>query len=480
MLCSIYSKTKKIPPDIWNVIKKNSTPSQNEILEYDFNKMANLCDETIMKKGYGYFAKFNGIVYVVSCFHIIGLANMEIYAVLTKNSKRMKIMLSIVSVLQEFDLVVMKIADNTKQRAFDIMFDVPDSFESSIYISEIQKSLNDLTLLCNEKNAIKISGAEISNSHLKSIIIPKIPLIRYTCSIEDDDELDGISGSLLSIDTKIVGMTISYSNKKIEAIPTVLINSLVKVMIYNPEKQLSGFFFESSIVDVSNNFEKKTCHYIAHANDVQYGNFKLKSGDIIVNINDAEINDDGTIYNQYVGYNIDLDSHMMLCDYFNGTLKIKIMRKKTNKYRDMVKEISGIPLSDIHSVKILNTNQYIYWNGFIFTELSEELIFTLNCMGLELSGEIFEKYYLIKSVNRNKKIVVLIDIDYGFLNTMSQEYSDHWRNAGGPFIKTKTGYKLLIIDKIGNNKISNLSELKINLTEKSKLTFENYTSFEFS
>ena len=105
-----------------------------------------------------------------------------------------------------------------------------------------------------------------------------------------------------------------------------------------------------------------------------------------------------------------------------GKIKIKYCRKFFGKYKEYTNELIGIECNKIFQVNIFNNNKYVYYKGYIFTELSEELINNL---------KLFNDY---KTNIGTEKIIVLI-------NSFDKDF-----NYSCP----------LILDKIQNKKINSL------------------------
>ena len=101
---------------------------------------------------------------------------------------------------------------------------------------------------------IEVNKIKIKDDYLKSVLIPPIPL--YKIKI-DMLEYDGLSGSIVISDDKIIGMITSVTKKStLEAIPMILIFNFVKTMItYNKytDKQIEIFKFDIGIIEFADN-----------------------------------------------------------------------------------------------------------------------------------------------------------------------------------------------------------------------------------
>ena len=466
MICIIYSKSINISYNIWSYIKDKQHEYSN-ISEYSLaNLISNFDEELRITRGFGILVEISSKFYIITCFHIIGQVNMEIFAIASNNNNIFTtIPLKITKIIQELDIVVLEFSNKSQENEFtyfqknDFDMKIDDIIKYKQNIKLEYYTINDL-IIENDfiKNTIPINDIVIENDFLKSIIIPKIPLLKYTCNLEN---LNGLSGSILRIDNNIIGMTTSYNNMKLEAIPMILLYNLVNASLNYDGNILSVFHFCSKVVDIEENNNNVTCHYIVDCKNTSYQinmmkkNFKFKINDIIYKLNNKNFTEIGTIYDDLLGCELTIDTYMMIMTFCNITIKIDLYRKINEEHTLISYNLYGKSFDNIYNVNIFNNHKYLYWKGFIFTELSEELILNLNHSGIILTGDIFENY---KRIHDNKtKIVILIDIDYKVLNkkTLNQLI-----NIKLPYIKYNNGYTLFILEKIGNNKILSLIDLK--------------------
>ncbi len=156
-------------------------------------------------------------------------------------------------------------------------------------------------------------------------------------------------------------------------------------------------------------------------------------------------------------------------------INFNIMRSTPLK-KNINQNICSVAFNDAYYVNVFNTHKYLYYKGFTFVELSEELISYFYASDIDLSGEIYDNYSLAQ--NNNDKIIVLIDID---LKTILSELKTcnnlEKIKLTMPYINTSTGKQLITIEKIGNTKIHNIDNLEqiLSLNIKKKIICHNTT-----
>jgi hypothetical protein len=425
-LCIIYSESKNVPE---NYLKLFSSGSHLEYFDID-----KLSPETIIRKGIGVFCNLNEKNYIITCFHIIGNNNIKVNAIYfdIKTEKIVIIPLKIKNLIPELDIAVLEIANKIQKKIITNSIISHDIFK----LNEIKDRDNNIYLLSceidNESHKIiytqnKIKNIVINNGFLVSTLIPKIPLVEF-----DPHDIDILSGSLLISNNKIISIVsnINHDTHRIESIPMILL-SLISL------STIKRFMFSTLVADISDNSEKSVGHVITNSYNISYNNysafqiFSFKQNDIICEIDDIKFNNDGTIYDTVIGCNLNLDTFMMIKCSHVGKIKIKYCRKFFGKYKEYTNELIGIECNKIFQVNIFNNNKYVYYKGYIFTELSEELINNL---------KLFNDY---KTNIGTEKIIVLI-------NSFDKDF-----NYSCP----------LILDKIQNKKINSLKELKMKLEE---------------
>jgi hypothetical protein len=212
-------------------------------------------------------------------------------------------------------------------------------------------------------------------------------------------------------------------------------------------------------------------------------NFCFKPGDFIIKINGISLNNNCKIYNYDFGCEFNFDSHVMLKCYenINNSCNFTILRDKqvntsrcdTNDIETIEVELTAKNSNLLYGVNIFNNHKYVSFCGFVFVELSEELLHTMiHIIGVPIYGNIIMQP---KKTTGNRKFVVVVDIDK---NIVPVKYLEYFLKIGDkitPLVSTSNGNYFLILEKVGKKSITNigsLAELICNKNNfKNKLTF---------
>jgi hypothetical protein len=474
MICAIYAKSKNIPYNVWTKIKeydKGTCDCQSYNLEKLMLDTESLPSEkdNLIKAGFGVFLKIHKKIYIITCYHIIGRLNIYSHAYATNLDGILeKIELEIIGSLPELDISVLGFVDQSQEKRFG--YSLKSNMNQKIsYVCENFERLNVFACAITGTSESKIIDIKapaceacVVHDYIKSIMVPKFPMIRYKCNLSDFPEkikYEGLSGSLLMIDDNIVGINISINDGKIDALPMVLVIKLVKMLVYDSKKTLLGYHFSTRIVNNVDN-PKLTYHYLNKTCNLSYPtlskkNFKFKTGDIITKINNLEFNSEGEIYDSEMGYYFQFKTYLTINQYCEDTIKFNIMRMTPETQREISHLICGLQFDLHHCVNVFNNHNYIYWKGLTFVELSEELIIDMMRAGFKLDEPLYKNCTVVQ--NNNNKIIVLIDVDF---EKFTKEHVLQLQNSGFIHIKASKGYPFLPIRKIDQKQICNIHDLE--------------------
>lgn len=471
--CVIFSKSTNIPNDveIWSKIKAY------KICElYNLDNLAKKLNfGTVTKQGNGIFFKMQQKIYVVTCFHIIGLINMEIYTF--HNNK--KIPLVKLGDIPEFDITILCVekqyhndidCNELECKKINEMEDIisqlkymPSLFSVNVSNTQctISSTISNTTQMTDNCNfSVDVDSIHIIHDYVKGNMLPKVPLIEF--KFEDhtisDERLRGLSGSSLLINNEVMGMIFgcfSTNNKnetKIQAISMIFLQLIIESFIRNTNcisgvnqtLKPMGYYLPTRSAKIREDGQNNTGVCIVEDIDISYKTntkkaFKFRNGDVIYKINDVNLNDNCTIYSKELGCNIKIDTHIMIKLFFDDYCKLNLFRKINDEYKKVSFNVSGKALDNLYDFKILNDYNYIYFRGFVFTELSEELILNLNKLNL-LNGQFYDQKKIIKKSNMNH--VIMIDTDN----------------------------KITLVEKIGNKKITNLDDIHYIISQDRNIT----------
>ena len=514
MSCIIYSKSYKIEPNIYSNIKFNKSNGKHtldDLLKCQHNLT------NITNQGCGFFLIFNDTPYVITCNHVVGLKEIKTFCLgLNKSNKCETIILSIEKRIPELDIIILKFENENQKQNFDFytvnQLDVKIDFvvdrinnsidNNSIDNNSIDNNLFLKMLLFSDQSENKIiedrmfiKNIKIEHEDFIGHIIPKIPLLTSLINDEenenkiDNDELPGFSGSLLLYNNMPIGMLacLNINKRKLQMLPMSLILKIVTINLTNQKEQnMYGFNIPTltvrvelnNSIDNENEFIGKivklqqkyntintinTINIINEPTSYQIMNsnkkFKFLENDVIIKIGDIKINTDGTIYNNDIGTNITVDTHMMLECYSNlkNNCEFTIIREENEIEKCIKINIVAKSLNTLYHTKIFNDHVYANWNGFVFAELSEELVNNISKLfNFEIKGSIIESP---KMTIGDKKIVVVIDIDNDLIPKKYKNIFFVDDNLLTPLFHTNIGKQLLIVEKIGNKMISSIDDI---------------------
>lgn len=469
MSCIIYASSSDLL-NSWEYIHDDVDIKYTKIKEYNLEDIIRLTNNKIIKKrGVGTFIEIDKKILYVTCLHIIGTNNMKSTAYYIENEKMTGIPLKLYFTIPEIDIAVF---EPQKEYIKQIK---PYLEKNIVKIDKIEKYKSEINITTYDikekpqftigKKNILISSLEIVDEYCRSTMLPKFPTIKYDIDhyeLYDEQNVEGMSGTPLVYKEMLFGITLSYENK-MQAIPMILICELIKH--YNQQCML-GYFFNTKVINMETENDVITGHYISECKNVTYitnkskKKFKFEVSDIIISVNNVKINNKGRIYDDKIGYDFALDTYLTLITNMYKYVDIEIYREIKGKYVIFKHQISGNSYDQIYNINIFNDYKYLYWNGCIFTELSEELLYDLNMSGINIMKSKILKCK--KITDDKKKHVILIDVVFEILHN---KLIDKTKTTGLPFINTPDGYDIYVVEKIGNKKINNLNDLKICLSE---------------
>jgi hypothetical protein len=394
-------------------------------------------DDKILKCGYGLIIKIKNKFYVVTVHHCIGYYPININCYIEHSSNIIKIPLRYVNSYPELDISLLEPVND------DLLRLISDLREISSNLSCIKNCVCNLNIFTDtnphsldfKKLILKMTVYDVYLSIIKSIIIPKIPIIvlKTDCKL-----FEGLSGSTLTNEhNEIIGMIYCYNNGSFEAIPIGIIMILINKLLNNI--QLTTILCNSSICDININKESYTGHalndipLLSYTRNKKKTNVIFKKNDVILKINNRSFYKDGTLHCDEINFNISLEAYVLLNS--ESCVDVLYLKEKNGKYDNpKLINICAKSFNDIYDVKTNLENEYIRWNGLVFTILSEELILYLIKNNLNRSLTNYKRV-------ENRNYVVLTDIDC---------------NVHG---KKFDVYKYYLVERIGKKSIYSLNKL---------------------
>jgi hypothetical protein len=241
----------------------------------------------------------------------------------------------------------------------------------------------------------------------------------------------------------------NYDNTQITIVPISIISKFAKDFKF--KSMLTSVFFQSNILEAVYNNKQLICHQILKTYELSYvtnnkKKFKFKENDIILKINHKNFTDDGKIFHEEIGFDLEVYTYCMFESFNNTIIELVLLRNE----KEMAVCINGLEINSFYNLRFCNNNIYYKWKSYIFTELSEELFYELY----------------------NEKIINIDFLDYKKIKQNSEKLV---------IMFDKNSVK--IIEKIGNKQINSLIDVKNYTINKEKLncTFNiNKTSIKYS
>jgi hypothetical protein len=490
MSCFILSESNDIPIDFWNYINLPDKPDTLEYLSLDDA----IITKIVKGEGNGFFVEINNNVFVITCFHIIKNNNVKntIYYydddnILHEQNAKMKIG------LENLDIAVLEIKE--PEKIPKSLIHNKNNLNLNCNLSTISNMDTNLEAILHEngeynKKKIYVEMLNMNDEQIISSILPNHEVPCYNIKIirkESFSENNGLSGSPVFSDEKIIGMIIMNkddNNDIIIVLPIQIIFSIASSFLIK-KRDLSGVIFSSSECEIEldksvkyeskklkNMFCEKTYygHIITDNLDISYvipkiiyKKFKFMQDDIILKINDDYISENGKIFSNILNTYFKINTYLMIHSYLYDSFEIVYLRDETI-YNCVIKPNI---LNDMIPYNITKNPHFIYYEGLIFMELSDKLMEYFKKKRITLYGEINPV-----KCDKVQKYVALVYTNYNyFKREYKRGYEELLRNNF-----PHTNNKIFILNKIGNEIVSNLYSLRTILIKKrhDKQTTYNY------
>lgn len=432
MSCLIQSDSSLTYIDFWNY--------------YDFENNSQIPTKEIKRIGNGLIVNIRDMLYVITCYHVIENSNrIKVSYFDIKQNSIIYQNLIIQFVIEELDLAV-------------LMFENYRTVNCELYDinSKISKSNPKLIVKAIFNNKLININAKFENisnlSFISSILANHdIPCINIKVNIKD---VHGLSGGLLFNGNILIGML--FNTNQTDSVITAMPISVIMHFVY--QKIIGGLVLNSQLcyikmdsdVKYKVKFDKEECDgYLVE--DIGK-NSKLLKNDIIIQINNEYIKENGKIYSQILDYDIDYGTFALM----NETLEIKYIRDNIVNSCILKSEIS-LPFH------IKQYSNFVFNNGFVFTEMSEPLLMYYKQRKITILGD-------LNIFSNIRKYIVLVYVDYTYIKLKYLEWNN-LKQIGFPNIDNK----IFILNKIDNDVIYDLDSLKTTFNKKETIGCDKIT-----
>jgi len=442
-----------------------------------------------VKYSIGTFIKINNASYILSCYHGIQ-NNYEVYLYQLVKLKGGKYGVNKIDAvvkcfsdeldlaLLTFDLASLEVSGVSYVDINSFSDDLPPiNGKLTLTYNQTKKISEDS--LTKEEKIMELNMIDLIFEKYSSFNMPELPYLK--CMIRDlsDDKLTvlkGLSGVLCYRNDKIVGMLMNYSRDDncIRIIPSNVARMFInEFSVKDAYDGVPGIMLRYDISEVSYNGAKCAGVIVDSTYDIKYDEL-IKNGDIIVRLDGKEITKDGMIFDQKMRTYVPFETYISMNFKNNDYVMMNLMRKETrgDDHKDITVNVKTIPLCKIRTMQINHDNKYSTINGFVFTELTENIIEFYRNHNIQISGDILERYAIesFGPVDQPRPIVLINIINSEF----SKQHLDQVRKIGLPLLKkknTKNEYYLCILDTINKQKIARLSDIDGLLSDKNTFRF---------
>lgn len=432
-ICSVQSQSDKF--------KRHIDKMPNANLSYVIDNMSNLSLENTNSSCNGLVFNNGKDNFVLTCNHVNLSDHLKYCNVIISNETyECEVFFSI----KELDIVILKFESR-----------ITHGLTISDYTPNTNISLDNLTLRVHNKK-INILNYFLDNLHVKSQLFPTVPTL--CIRIKESIKIEGLSGGIVTNSSNVPIAIVVCKNelsKNIECLYLPFVLSFIEKMIRLNITSVKGIHVNTADCEIEYNGKDINGNYVVE-DSCNYPNgrkeFKFKKDDIIISVNDQQIKRDGYINcSDVLGFNIDvpMTTYLMLITTICECASIKLIRPTENDMTDKEYLINGICYHNIFTNQSYDNLKRVIWKGFIFVEMSEELLFNYEKQGYSMSKQITKT---VKSYYDGTSNVVLLDIEP---SKVPQKYS----KLSFPLKDDDGYYCVLNLEKIGQKKIKNLDDL---------------------
>ncbi len=412
--------------------------------------------------------------YVLTCFHCIKNTYGQVLRI-----ENIDYDCHIHAVSDELELGLLTISpdDYSQNKLFtinDLQIDLNigclDLYIETIDIDELQSN----NIFKRERIGCTFNEViQTNNSKLTSLNSPQIPIISVTLnkSYHDISELTGLSGSFLMADDKILGIVSALENSIIYIIPSCVIyrflNEIQSTKSFSGLCTIVGNFTTCDFENEKN--EEVFGLIVDNTFDINYNNYsyvqqevsnsRIKKNDILIKINELPLDRNGYIYDHFINAFIDFRTYIALKYMCGDIIDIVIMRctNNINDYKEKKIKLRARPIYSMRYIPITFNSDVYNYKGFIFTELSEDIINNYISNGIQIGNSVAD-YYLKSPYRSNTEfVIILFDIDK---TQITKTILKQVNKLGLPLkhINAKI-YSVPYIFRLNNKKVISLNEL---------------------
>lgn len=479
----------KMEPKNFKPWIQNLSNTNNTNINYNNNHNNNRFEMCI-----GTFIGIKDTHFILTCFHgIRNASNITIYQFNRNKLSKYEVIPVITSC--ELDLALLRINTQVKKskkikkhniniNSFYLEFPKLNEelftflFKKFDYLSDNQIAINYSLCHCINRT--------ITYERINSFNLPLMPYININMkSLPFNINESGISSSIvLNSNNQIIGMVsnMTTDNYLISVIPSITILRFLNEYIkYDNFLGICNIIAQKTLCEIEFNNQKNIayliteCYNINYNKNLRYDNslgHNLRTNDIIHSINNLKFNTNGYVYYDKLKCEIPFDTYIALNYMCGDFMTLGIYRMSNNHLESKNIKLKARPLWTSKYISITEENKYLEFGGFVFIELSEEMLDRYRHHGIILSGHILDYYIRHPYRNGEEKIIILIDI---IRSNFTDDILSQFNEIGIPLLNIKENkYSVSILTKINKRKVINIDqihELLENYHHRNKLVF---------
>lgn len=314
----------------------------------------------------------------------------------------------------------------------------------------------------------------------------------------------GFSGALVRLDGENMGMVMTLAMSdviddqseaanstklicSIRALPLDILLTVVDNCIRRHMKSVMGIQIEYGVVEVEE--DGKEFHALSVVEQsARYSNglkdFWFTKNDLVLKIDQMEFVFNGlnnVLPATKYGMNMPINSYALCKAIFepNTDISMTIPKLYDGAHKRITFNIMPIPYNDMHTIRIYHGKE-VFWRGFLFVELSEEMIRFYQSIGINLANS----YKSSRSSLNGERMVLLFNydnvtkapIDMSYLKDRYPKMVEYKRVLRTNKT-TQNRHFFYKLEKVSSRNVNNLDELyriinNIRETNQKKITFQ--------
>ena len=306
--------------------------------------------------------------------------------------------------------------------------------------------------------------------------------------------IKGFSGSLVRIDGAHAGIVMTIDMEEtdrgmicsIKVLPIDIVLTIVDNSVRRHMTNIMGVQIDYGVFEASEDgHEFHVISVLENSNRYTNGmkDFWFTKGDIVLSMDQMDFafngRDNVLEFTPY-GTEMPINAYALCKANFdpNTEIGVTIPRMYDRSQKRITFNIMPVPYNDMYTIRIYHSKE-IYWHGFLFVELSEEMIRFYESIGMEL----LDSHQHCRTSANGEKIVLLFNYDSRQRRAIDMSYARTRYPSTDDYRKVvqanqKDGkYYFYHLEKVSSRNVSSLDDLhriikQIGTTKQKKVTLQ--------